>query len=498
MQTDGELEPQPVGPSANVDPLASGNGFRPRKSRSKRPIDPLPVLAAWQEVTGTTLNEQHRVEFLSRPATSVLADQPLNVLQEAGQRLWQRRGRLDLLTWVLEADWPGLPDVTVRAADLVTSSSEAGLELRELVAAALSGLRLARDRRVLAARLGLDERESWRTLQEIGEELGVSRERIRTLQDRALETLGTKRSVAVPRAGDYCRQMLDDLLTEIDSKHRGRRVELLLDAAESAFPQVPPGLAVSALVRLAGRGKNAGKQAKSEVSDLIKTRKQEQKRVDREKAALQRADGRVVAILGHVEWSGYRVSAETIEGFVPQRTATEGRWYSGKLAREVSYDSGLELSVMQLLDRCSQVVQYCEQPLTVEYEIDGKTYPYYPDLLLLTDTGDVILVEIKPLVDMGFFANRVKWDAARRECARRGWGFLATDGYRSFATVAGFQVPDEIRDRFRQRLQQGTMYWPDIRSLRGDQEQRYLTLPALVIQEGWDLRRGPYRLSLGS
>src|SRR4051794_2267947 len=110
MQTDGELESQYVKPRAKAGLRASV-------------IDPLPVLACWQGITGSTLSERHREEFLNRPATSVLAEQPSDVLHLAGHRLWQRRGRLDLLAWVLEADWPGLPDMAVHAADLVTSPS---------------------------------------------------------------------------------------------------------------------------------------------------------------------------------------------------------------------------------------------------------------------------------------------------------------------------------------------------------------------------------------
>ncbi|MEU9022102.1 TnsA endonuclease N-terminal domain-containing protein [Actinomadura sp. NPDC048394] len=490
-----ELEPKPAPLSPDAGPLELPPGSRSH-GHGGASCDPRSVLTTWLAITGLELTEKQRTEFLCRSATAVLAAQPLDALQKAGERLWLRRKRLDLLEWVLEADWPGLPDVVIHAADLVATSPEVGLALHELVAAAVARLPAKRGRYILEERLGLDGRGTVRTLKELGEELDVSRERVRQLQEQALRTLGTPRDSLVPRADDYCRQVLSRLLDEIDADHQDQRVELLLDATELAFPQVPPSLAVSALVWLAGRGKKASQAAGAAIPGIIKARQREKKRASQEHALLQRTDERVQAVLDQVEWPNHRAKAEGLEGFVPLRTSKEGRWFSEKLAREVSYDSRLELSIMQLLDRCSQVTEYCEQPLAIDYELDGKIYPYHPDLLLLTGEGDLVLVEIKPLADMGLTINRAKWAAARQECANRGWGFLATDGYRSFATVAGHQVPDEIRARFRERLRQGPMYWPDIRLLQGEHEPRYLIVHALAIQEGWDLRQRPFRLRL--
>ena len=65
--------------------------------------------------------------------------------------------------------------------------------LKEKIRGLLEGLK-ERERKVLILRFGIDDDHA-RTLEEVGKELGVTRERIRQIEDMALRKLKTRASI---------------------------------------------------------------------------------------------------------------------------------------------------------------------------------------------------------------------------------------------------------------------------------------------------------------
>ncbi|WP_370417656.1 TnsA endonuclease N-terminal domain-containing protein [Streptomyces sp. QH1-20] len=100
---------------------------------------------------------------------------------------------------------------------------------------------------------------------------------------------------------------------------------------------------------------------------------------------------------------------------VPQREHS-GVWLSGKLGREVQYESVTELRVVQLLDHADQVTSFQEQPLALGYTHAGRRRSHYPDFLAVTTDGRTVLIEAKPRGDIPLAITRPS-TAPRPGCA---------------------------------------------------------------------------------
>lgn len=136
-----------------------------------------------------------------------------------------------------------------------------------------------------------------------------------------------------------------------------------------------------------------------------------------------------------------------------------GRFPSLKLGRMVEFESLIERDFIYLLDFEAEVESFSEQPLTIEYEHEGKGYHYTPDFWLIKH-GQPILVECKPAKLVDEPANRRKFTAAQAWCAAKKWEFqVVTDeqlrrGYRlnniRFLTqFARYPIPADVRGHIR-------------------------------------------------
>ncbi len=84
-----------------------------------------------------------------------------------------------------------------RIASALPTADTSSAQQRKVILDALEEL-LPRDREVLTLRLGLDGNKSW-TLQEVGDKLGITRERVRQLEERALQRLRSSSFAAALR-----------------------------------------------------------------------------------------------------------------------------------------------------------------------------------------------------------------------------------------------------------------------------------------------------------
>jgi hypothetical protein len=123
----------------------------------------------------------------------------------------------------------------------------------------------------------------------------------------------------------------------------------------------------------------------------------------------------------------------------------------------IAFESTIERDYIFLLDYEAEVTHFEEQPLTIEYEHEGKRHGYTPDFHLVW-AGQNILVDCK-LVDLVDTAdNRPKFAAASVYCTQRGWHFsVVTDrdirsGFRLsnvklLTRYAGYAVRPELKGR---------------------------------------------------
>lgn len=112
-----------------------------------------------------------------------------------------------------------------------------------------------------------------------------------------------------------------------------------------------------------------------------------------------------------------------------------GRFPSFKLGRMVDFESLIERDLIFVLDFEPDIETFCEQPLTIEYQDDGKVRHYTPDFHVVKK-GQNILIECKPEKFVQSAKNQRKFRAGQAWCETRGWTYqLVTDqslnsGYR--------------------------------------------------------------------
>lgn len=147
-----------------------------------------------------------------------------------------------------------------------------------------------------------------------------------------------------------------------------------------------------------------------------------------------------------------------LEKFRPK----SGEFFSAKLHRVVQYESIMELTFLSKLEAASEVVCYSEQPFAIPYEYGT----YYPDVFVALSDGAGIVVELKPLFEMGLQINLLKWRALWQFCKSAGYGFLVTDGRWELTEIKRRFPPSMFEGAILRALRRGPLSWEAYRSLR--------------------------------
>lgn len=99
---------------------------------------------------------------------------------------------------------------------------------------------------------------------------------------------------------------------------------------------------------------------------------------------------------------------------------------STKTGRLIQLESALERDFCCLLEFAPDITNYLEQPLTIEYELEGRTRRYTPDFLVhYVNERPSVLAEIKYKVDLqtNWAQLKHKFRAAKCYAAAAGWEF---------------------------------------------------------------------------
>jgi hypothetical protein len=80
----------------------------------------------------------------------------------------------------------------------------------------------------------------------------------------------------------------------------------------------------------------------------------------------------------------------------PTGTIIRGKFPSRKNGRMVQYEGLLERDAIYLFETSPNIICYREQPLKVSYPDGARLRRYTPDFELILNTGELVLVEIKP------------------------------------------------------------------------------------------------------
>ena len=86
-----------------------------------------------------------------------------------------------------------------------------------------------------------------------------------------------------------------------------------------------------------------------------------------------------------------------------------------------------EIRVIKRLEKHDAFRKLRGQCLCIPYRFGGKNRRYYPDFVVLTKTGKVVIIEVKPIADMATKQNLKKYKALAKYCKQHGYLYLMCD-----------------------------------------------------------------------
>ncbi|MDH6331883.1 hypothetical protein M2299_002716 [Stenotrophomonas sp. 1278] len=393
-----------------------------------------------------------------------------------------------------DATHPDLDLTSMFRPSLQYGADSVGLEdVGMLLSAAVASLPNERDRDVLGLRLGLDGQP--RTFAVIGAEWGVTRERVRQVQERALRRMAYRsRYEGMP--GAALRALLEPASGSAESL-----ASLLLEICHSSF-DIPPNLAAKLVLRAAGFSAASALEIASILPALVRAKRAQLRNEHLHRSSAQRVGQIFGRWLEHCDWPEQLAPPPAVERLSSQRAVNgseiAGLFHSAKLGRPVQYESGLELTVLKLLERCEQVAYYQEQPAVIPYTFAGRDRSYFPDLFIATTDGRGLLLEVKPSDGMALSINQAKARAGRTWANSQGWGWLVVSDRHTIKEIEEHVIPLHRWHALEQELKlRGVLTWHDMISLRTNHGLTRLDVTAYVVQSGAVLDSG-YRLTAGT
>jgi hypothetical protein len=134
-----------------------------------------------------------------------------------------------------------------------------------------------------------------------------------------------------------------------------------------------------------------------------------------------------------------------------------GFFPSLKMGRLLWFESYLERDFMILLDFDPDVEAFYEQPLTINYQANGRAYKYTPDFRVVRGQRTA-LIECKPKARVDTPENSRKFRAAQDFCAQAHWDFfVVTDE----ELRRGFRLPNiKLLTRYARLEGPSCIPWP--------------------------------------
>jgi hypothetical protein len=356
-----------------------------------------------------------------------------------------------------------------------------------------------RDSQVLRLHYGLDDRRWW-TLEEIGGQLGISKERVRQLVNKALQRLRQRgqrelRNGSTDKPSAALVQLSADIVGDAEDPAAILHVARFV---HNELGWMHPTVGGFLLVYLAGATRKEAKAHASKVHGAYQTIAKEI-RPQQTLLSPTSSIGRFRALLNtSVLWPPTPHAHAAREDFRRQRDLSRSSGFrlhtSDKLGRKVQCQAGEEPAFYALLDRLDTVAWYQEQPLRIPYRLDGAPRNYYPDVLIGMADGRGVVTEIKPNFRFGVLSNLLKWVALWEYCIRCGYGMFVGDRRHSIQQVMARPIPVALEQAFLQALAVAPLDWPACKDLLRQHGATSTVLIPLVLRNGLSLRQQPFRL----
>lgn len=348
------------------------------------------------------------------------------------------------------------------------------------------------DRRalVLLLRFGL-KGEDPKTLQEVGSilEPPVSRERVRQLVRLSIDRLRPGTKPLGPHTSNLVLIALD-----VVQPHRDGWPERLVEFGEALTGAAASAALVAGLVGLPWESDDA-----AAAQSRVRERRDQERRsiLALEQAARRESD--LMALLGRALWPSMKGETRPLGVDRAMRAPDDtgigrsGSFWSLKRGRHVAFESSLEENLLRRLEDSPRVIYYQEQAPQIPVRAGGRR-TYTPDVYLELDDDRRIVVEVKPIRNMGFAEQHAKWDAAMSWCESNGVGFLVTDGrHTDVGQIAAGNEPPGVREAIRSAIAVGGT-WSAFRRASGSTRIRIRDLVGVALRGEVRLRSDPWAL----
>lgn len=350
-----------------------------------------------------------------------------------------------------------------------------------------------RNSQIYCKRIGLVETEKT-TLQAIGEEYGITRERIRQICDRALRRICRKQDGL-----DECRRELFDIIKDyMPSQFVILVYEGLMTLTNRHFVELFLKLLfqtcdTNLINELGAHYYNAVRQEHKNIQAAEQCSKK-----------MEKLDSKLKQLV--VFPGDARKYNASLIGVLPKREVCEnaetesGEVELNKCVRPVQYESKLEHNVLLLLDCIPWVKEINTQCIEIPYEFDGREHIYYPDIVIKTQDDRICILECKPMIRMAIYQNIVKFKALHQYCLKYGFGYaILDDRLRAFKDILDADYSVEFAEKLQEYcLKYGYLKWRDILKLANESKTKLTAtaLTSIIVQRRMKLYLHPYRLSL--
>ena len=355
---------------------------------------------------------------------------------------------------------------------------------------------------VFMGRYGINE--SSKTMSDIGDGLGISRERVRQLLNRASRKILVKgkKQIRDGHTDSSCATLILGIRSAI-YPHMSGSSERVVDFIDAFLNHIPLARALNLVCYFSFQQSSVVRKQTKFSREIFKqriTQKRENAKQESRKNVLEK---RFNNVMQFAIWpkETKQISSEILSEFCRTRDVSNdsdghsGSYFSDKLKREVQYESELEFNFLEMLEISEEVIFYQEQPFKIPYSRNGEDKNYFPDIFFVMKNNQALVVEIKPYFQMALQNNLDKWASLKQFCIKHGYGMLITDGRKSIQQVMQHEFDPNFAEKILSLLSKRSLNWHEYKKIRSEFNIKYIDFMAFVLKERLVWQLSPFKLS---
>lgn len=295
-----------------------------------------------------------------------------------------------------------------------------------------------RENQIFESRFGL-KNGNLKTLEEVGNDFGISRERVRQIIGKSLRKIGSKGRYQLKKndSSQACAQLISYLSQKIPEDQTSNSI-LINEFIKDEMPGISYEETAKQLIgMLLSRDMTGASTKKKEILDELFSGVFWPPKVE------SLSDEEIRKIKTMV--------------FKGRNSYYTGKFFSRKMNREVHYNSLEHLHFLLNLEYQKEIRSYYEFPFKVSYNFEEHVTAIFPQVFYIYNNRKGVVVEIIPISRMALRSEIIRLKALKKFCWEKGYGILVTDGRYSIKQVKEMPVNPEFKREIIEILEKGDM-----------------------------------------